>query len=30
MQEIKEIKDLDRWKKYFITLCDRLVKNRGF
>lgn len=30
LQEVKEIRDLDKWKKYFVTLCDRLVKSKGF
>jgi hypothetical protein len=29
-QEVKEIKELDRWKKYFKTLHDRLINNKGF
>ena len=30
LQEIKEIKDLDKWKKYFETLCNKLIANGGF
>ncbi len=30
LQEIKEFKDFDKWKKYFKTLHDRLVTNKGF
>lgn len=29
-QEVKEIKDIDRWIKYFKTLHDRLINNKGF
>jgi hypothetical protein len=29
LQEIKESRDLDKWKKYFKTLHDRLINNKG-
>ncbi len=28
-QEVKEVKDLEKWKKYFKTLHDRLINNKG-
>ncbi len=29
LQEIKESRDLEKWKKYFKTLHDRLINNKG-
>jgi hypothetical protein len=29
LQEVKENKDFDKWKKYFITLFERVTKNFG-
>lgn len=29
LQEIKESKDFEKWKKYFKTLHDKLINNKG-
>lgn len=29
LQEVKENKDMEKWKKYFVTLFERVSKNFG-
>ena len=29
LQEVKQVKDFEKWKKYFKTLHDRLINNKG-